>query len=74
MSELQRWFAGVAYDHVKSRMGKETSADVVRGCLRVPKQHVSCWVNVTVLLELADANLKRDQLTGGGFVSFPGPT
>ena len=32
--ELQRWFAGVAYDHVKTRMSEETSADVVRGCLQ----------------------------------------
>lgn len=33
--ELQRWFAGVAFDHVKTQMAEETSAKVVRGCLRV---------------------------------------
>lgn len=33
--ELQRWFAGVAYDHVQKRMSSETSVSVVNGCVRV---------------------------------------
>ena len=37
--ELQRWFAGVAYDHVQKRMSSETSVSGVNGCVRVLQQH-----------------------------------
>lgn len=33
--QLQKWFADVAYNHVKDRMSQKPSADIVHGCLRV---------------------------------------
>lgn len=39
MLQLQKWFADVAYNHVKDRMSQKPSADIVHGCLRAARQH-----------------------------------